>query len=60
MALNKLTWHSINKEVIKISWHEISFMRIKFVYTVFNTCESWKQSHETPVETGLTTNIVTD
>ena len=26
---------------------------MKLVYTVFNTWESSKQSHETPIETGL-------
>lgn len=31
----------------------MSFMMIKLVYTVSNTWESWKQWHETPIETNL-------
>jgi len=39
--------------MIKVSWDEMSFMGMKLVYNISNTWQSWKQSHETPTETGL-------
>ena len=40
-VLNKLTWYNINRERDeKVSCDEISFMKIKLVYTIFNTYES--------------------
>jgi hypothetical protein len=57
-ALDKMMWHSLNKERDKNSfmgWNEFDRVwRMKFVYIVSNTKESWKQIHETPIKIGLT------
>jgi hypothetical protein len=44
----------MKREIKMISWDEMSFMRMKHVYTVSNNMEFWKQSYETLIETDLT------
>jgi hypothetical protein len=41
-----------------VLWAEMSFIGMKLVYIVSNTMEAWKQSHETPIETGLKVTIL--
>jgi len=45
----------MKREMKIVLWDEMSFMGMKLVYTVSNTRESWKWSHETPIEIALNT-----
>jgi hypothetical protein len=48
----------MKREMIKILEDEMSFIRIKLIYTVLNTSESWKQKHKTFTGTALIKSLI--